>query len=87
LIPILLLTAFNLLARDVAVAANAPAEIRAVMTAQVAAWNRGDIDGFMAGYARSANTEFVSGDKSPADGKPFVIITARNTTAGKKWGR
>jgi ketosteroid isomerase-like protein len=63
LIPILLLTAFNLLARDVAVAANAPAEIRAVMTAQVAAWNRGDIDGFMAGYARSASTEFVSGDK------------------------
>ena len=63
LIPILFLTAFNLLARDVAVAANAPAEIRAVMVAQVAAWNRGDIDGFMAGYARSANTEFVSGDK------------------------
>ena len=62
-IPILLLTAFNLLVRDVAVAANAPAEIRAVMTAQVAAWNRGDIDGFMAGYARSASTEFVSGDK------------------------
>ena len=62
-IPILLLTVFNLLARDVAVAANAPAEIRAVMTAQVAAWNRGDIDGFMAGYLRSASTEFVSGDK------------------------
>ena len=59
----LLLTAFNLLARDVAVAANAPAEIRAVMTEQVAAWNRGDIDGFMAGYARSASTQFVSGDK------------------------
>jgi ketosteroid isomerase-like protein len=39
------------------------AEIRAVMAAQVAAWNRGDIDGFMAGYARSDATEFVSGDK------------------------
>jgi len=38
-------------------------EIRAVMAAQVAAWNRGDIDGFMAGYARSESTEFVSGDK------------------------
>jgi uncharacterized protein (TIGR02246 family) len=39
------------------------AEIRAVMAAQVAAWNRGDIDGFMDGYARSDATEFVSGDK------------------------
>ena len=39
------------------------AEIRAVMSAQVAAWNRGDIDGFMEGYARSEKTEFVSGDK------------------------
>jgi ketosteroid isomerase-like protein len=39
------------------------AEIRAVMSAQVAAWNRGDIDGFMNGYARSDATEFVSGDR------------------------
>ena len=39
------------------------AEIRAVMAAQVVAWNRGDIDGFMNGYARAATTEFVSGDK------------------------
>jgi ketosteroid isomerase-like protein len=63
LIPILLLTASNFLALGV-VAANDPAsEIRAVMTAQVAAWNRGDIDGFMNGYAKSAETEFVSGDK------------------------
>lgn len=42
---------------------DAATEIRAVMTAQVAAWNRGDIDGFMEGYARSETTEFVSGDK------------------------
>jgi uncharacterized protein (TIGR02246 family) len=39
------------------------AEIRAVMLAQVTAWNRGDIDGFMNGYARSGTTEFISGDK------------------------
>jgi ketosteroid isomerase-like protein len=38
-------------------------EIRAVMFAQVTAWNRGDIDGFMAGYARSEATEFVGGNK------------------------
>ena len=44
-------------------ATNDATQIRAVMSAQVAAWNRGDIDGFMAGYARSDTTEFVSGDK------------------------
>jgi ketosteroid isomerase-like protein len=38
------------------------AEIRAVLSAQVAAWNRGDIDGFMNGYARSDATEFIAGD-------------------------
>jgi beta-aspartyl-peptidase (threonine type) len=43
--------------------ADSATDIRAVMSAQVAAWNRGNIDGFMAGYARSDTTEFVSGDK------------------------
>jgi beta-aspartyl-peptidase (threonine type) len=40
-----------------------PAAIRAVLDAQVAAWNRGEVDGFMAGYAHSPNTTFVSGDE------------------------
>lgn len=44
-------------------AADAKTEIRAVMNAQVTAWNRGDIDGFMNGYAPFNTTEFVSGDK------------------------
>lgn len=39
------------------------AAIRAVLFDQVAAWNRGDVDGFMSGYARSDATEFISGDK------------------------
>ena len=38
------------------------AAIRAVLDAQVAAWNRGDIDGFMDGYWRSSETVFISGD-------------------------
>lgn len=37
--------------------------IRAVLDNQVAAWNRGDIDSFMAGYARSKDTTFVAGDQ------------------------
>src|SRR5712672_4496091 len=40
-------------------AANA---IRAVIDAQAAAWNRGDIEGYMNGYDRSPNTEFVGAD-------------------------
>ena len=38
------------------------AAVRAVIEAQQAAWNRGDIEGFMAGYAREETTTFVSGD-------------------------
>lgn len=38
------------------------ATIRAVLDAQTAAWNRGDIEGFMDGYARSADIVFISGD-------------------------
>jgi ketosteroid isomerase-like protein len=37
--------------------------IRAVLEAQAAAWNRGDIDGFMQGYAHSPRTIFISGDE------------------------
>lgn len=39
------------------------AAVRAVLDAQAAAWNRGDIEGYMDGYARSADTVFVSGDR------------------------
>jgi ketosteroid isomerase-like protein len=39
------------------------AEIRAVISGQAAAWNRGDIDRFMNGYARSDATVFIAGDK------------------------
>jgi ketosteroid isomerase-like protein len=45
-----------------AVASQPGAEIRAVIRAQQDAWNRGDIDGFMNGYARSKTTTFVSED-------------------------
>jgi beta-aspartyl-peptidase (threonine type) len=37
-------------------------DIRRVMDEQVKAWNEGDIDGFMAGYWKSENLVFVSGD-------------------------
>ncbi len=36
------------------------ADVRAILTAQVEAWNRGDITGYMAGYWRSDETVFLS---------------------------
>lgn len=49
------------------IAANCPEDnevgaIRAVLEAQAAAWNRGDVEAYMDGYDRSPNTEFVGGD-------------------------
>lgn len=38
------------------------AAVRAVLDAQREAWNRSDIEGYMDGYARSADITFVSGD-------------------------
>lgn len=38
------------------------AAVRAVLDAQREAWNRGDVAGYMDGYARSEQTVFVSGD-------------------------
>jgi len=40
---------------------GAEQEIRAVLDAQVRAWNAGDLRGFMEGYARSDRTRFQSG--------------------------
>ncbi|MDB5977006.1 MAG: hypothetical protein JWR07_3766 [Nevskia sp.] len=36
--------------------------IRTVLAEQAAAWNRGDIDGFMQGYWNNEQLRFVSGD-------------------------
>jgi ketosteroid isomerase-like protein len=41
---------------------TAVAQIRSILQAQQDAWNRGDIDGFMNGYARLPSTVFISED-------------------------
>lgn len=53
----MLLSATSLLS-----ASEPAAEIRGVLQVQERAWNRGDIDGFMNGYARTRSTTFVSDD-------------------------
>jgi ketosteroid isomerase-like protein len=43
--------------------ASPVAAIQAVLRAQQDAWNRGDVDGFMKGYARTPSTVFVADDE------------------------
>ncbi len=43
-------------------AATQPHEILRLLGAQVEAWNRGDIDGFMQTYAQTDELRFASGD-------------------------
>ncbi len=52
----------NFSAAPVAPAVDPSAAIRAVLDAQVAAWNRGDVDAYMNGYANSDDTMFVGTD-------------------------
>src|SRR6266446_5737891 len=57
-----LILAATILGASSTAAADPAAEIREILHAQQRAWNRGDIDGFMNGYARSRSTTFASED-------------------------
>ena len=58
------------------------AAIRALLEAQQTAWNRGDIEGFMAGYWKSEKTEFV-GMKGIVRGWQAVLDRYRQTYPGR----
>lgn len=47
-------------------------DIRALMDKQVAAWNAGDIDGFMDGYWRSDKLVFIGGDRVTRGWQPTL---------------
>uniref|UniRef100_E6QK41 DUF4440 domain-containing protein n=1 Tax=mine drainage metagenome TaxID=410659 RepID=E6QK41_9ZZZZ len=57
------------------------AAIRAVMAAQVAAWNRGDIPGFLKGYENSPETTFIG--SSIAHGYEPILERYRKAYADK----
>lgn len=65
IIVVLLIVALSAstLAQNKSQDAKTIAAIRAVLEAQAAAWNRGDLEAYMDGYARSEDTVFVSGDR------------------------
>ena len=64
-------------------AANA---IKAVLDAQAAAWNRGELEGYMDGYDRSSNTEFVGGDTITHGWQTVLDRYRRNYNSREKMG-
>jgi uncharacterized protein (TIGR02246 family) len=60
--------------------------IRAVLDTQVAAWNRGDIEGFMDGYERSDKTVFVGGDNVTRGWQTVLDRYKRNYDTREKMG-
>lgn len=60
--------------------------IQAVLDAQVAAWNRGDIEGFMEGYERSEKTVFVGGDNVTRGWQTVLDRYKRNYDSREKMG-
>jgi len=61
-------------------------EIRNVLAAQVAAWNRGDVNGYMGGYARGNSAEFVSGDRLTRGWQTVRDRYARKYNSREKMG-
>src|SRR5881227_4354292 len=62
------------------------AAIRAVLDAQRDAWNRGNIEGYMDGYDRSPNTEFVGGDSISRGWQTVLDRYKRNYDSREKMG-
>ena len=56
------LTLVGLLSANPPTAGKAARAIRKVLDDQVAAWNKGDLEGFMAGYWQSPDLSFFSGN-------------------------
>ena len=60
--------------------------IRKVMDEQTAAWNRGDIDGFMQGYWNSPNMTFVSGNNVTKGWQPTLERYKKSYNSREKMG-
>jgi ketosteroid isomerase-like protein len=60
--------------------------IRTVLETQAAAWNRGDIEGFMEGYERSEKTVFVGGDNVTRGWQTVLDRYKKNYDTREKMG-
>jgi ketosteroid isomerase-like protein len=62
------------------------AAVRTVLDAQRDAWNRGDVEGYMDGYARSPGTVFVSGDNVTRGWQTVLDRYRKNYDSREKMG-
>jgi ketosteroid isomerase-like protein len=62
------------------------AGVRAVLDAQRDSWNRGDVEGYMDGYSRSADTVFISGDNVTRGWQTVLDRYKKNYNSREKMG-
>jgi ketosteroid isomerase-like protein len=62
------------------------AAVRAVLDAQIDAWNRGDIEAYMTGYWRSDKTIFISGDSLTRGWETVVARYKKGYDSREKMG-
>jgi ketosteroid isomerase-like protein len=60
--------------------------IKGVIETQAAAWNRGDLEGYMDGYDRSKDTEFVVGDTITRGWQTVLDRYRKNYSSREKMG-
>ncbi len=85
LTPVLYLVPLALAAGE---ADNVRAAVRKVLDDQVAAWNQGDLEGFMAGYWKSDRLTFFSGDTKAAGWQATLDrYRKRYQAEGKEMGK
>ncbi len=82
----LLAGAFNLSAQSESQKALIVKDIEKVMSDQSAAWNNGDIDGFMAGYWNSEKLLFISGDNITRGWQPTLDRYKKSYDSRAKMG-
>ena len=66
--------------------AKAETAIRAVLNEQRDAWNRGSVEGYMQGYARSPETVFISGDNLTRGWQTVLDRYKKNYDSREKMG-
>jgi ketosteroid isomerase-like protein len=88
LLPFLLILAFPaaLAAQSQKESSKIESQILAVMDAQVAAWNRGDIEGFMTGYWKSDKLVFASGSEVTRGWQTTLDRYKKNYSSREKMG-
>jgi ketosteroid isomerase-like protein len=60
--------------------------VKRVIETQAAAWNRGDLEGYMDGYDRSKDTEFVGGDTITRGWQTVLDRYRKNYNSREKMG-